>query len=454
VDKLKKDCYIVFVTSTTGAEMSETDNTNTISPDIQKQAEDLAKEAKEFLDKRDAYLEKMSEDMKNCKFDLEYHILSLMEKEPFFAAISRNITKIRTFSIPTAGVRVNSDGYYELLYNPLFMESCEPKHRLGVLKHEFYHLVFDHVTSRSPYDRNNKEDAEKYHKRWNISTDLAINSYLDGELPDFVCWPGKKPFEKMPAKQTAEWYYANLPENAGNGNGEGESFDDHDGWGDASEDGKISDEVKQLAKQRLKEMMKEAAENANKKGWGTIPADMQAEIKNRIKTHVDWRSILRYFIKTSQRANKTSTVRKINKRFPYIHAGKRVERRASIAIAIDQSGSVGDDMLVKFFSALDDLAKLATFTVIPFDTRIDENLIYEWKKGTRHNAERVMCGGTCFNAPTNYVNKENDFDGMIVLTDLQAPKPVSCTVPRMWMTDEANATSPYFKTHERIIVID
>lgn len=63
-----------------------------------------------------------------------------------------------------------------------------------------------------------------------------------------------------------------------------------------------------------------------------------------------------------------------------------------------------------------------------------------------------MCGGTDFNAPTKYVN-ENDFDGHIVLTDMQAPKPISSTCSRMWMTDKQNAASPYFKTNEVVVPV-
>lgn len=173
----------------------------------------------------------------------------------------------------------------------------------------------------------------------------------------------------------------------------------------------------------------------------------------RIETKVDWKKVLRYFIKTSQRANKSSTVRRINKRYAYIHPGKKVKRQAKIAIAIDQSGSVSDEMLESFFGELNKLAKLAAFTVIPFDTSVDEKLVYEWKKGKAHKAERVMCGGTCFDAPTEYVNKRGDFDGVIILTDMEAPAPKACKAQRMWMTDERGASRPYFQTRERVIAI-
>jgi predicted metal-dependent peptidase len=110
-------------------------------------------------------------------------------------------------------------------------------------------------------------------------------------------------------------------------------------------------------------------------------------------------------------------------------------------------------MLALFFNELNELANLATFTVIPFDTRVDEKLVYEWKKGKKHVWERVMCGGTCFNAPTKYVNEEGDWDGHIILTDMCAPKPISSRPSRMWMTDKANAANPYFKTNELVVAV-
>ena len=173
----------------------------------------------------------------------------------------------------------------------------------------------------------------------------------------------------------------------------------------------------------------------------------------RLTTKVDWRKVLRYFIKTSQRANKRSTVRRLNKRYPRIHAGSKTNRVARIAISIDQSGSVSDRMLAAFYSELDKLAQLAEFTVVPFDTEVAEDKVYVWKKGSRKAWERVMCGGTCFNAPTRYVN-EGNFDGHIVLTDLCAPKPIASSCQRMWMTTQQYASRPYFTTNERVIAID
>ena len=401
-------------------------------------------------------------------FDLNRHTARLLMNEPFFAALSRRIDKRSTTSIPTAGVMVDpKTAQFVLMYNPEFFEKLPDVQKLGVLKHEFYHLVFEHVTGRKPEGGLTKID--------NICMDLAINSHLRGELPDMCCMPGVAPFEWAPLGKTYEWYKANYPkkeENEDGEGGEGEpgegepgegsgeggqpgeggsqpgSFDDHSGWGE------VENTINEIAKERLKEGIKKAAQEASQAGsWGSVPSQCREDILQGLRSRIDWKKALRYFVKTTQRANKRSTVRRINKRFPYIHAGKKVQRTAKIAISIDQSGSVDDEMLGLFFDALDKLSKIATFTVVPFDTEVCEDHVYEWKKGQRHKKERVRYGGTCFNAPTKWVNERN-FDGHIVLTDLCAPKPVNSKCKRMWITTKEYAARPYFDTKEIILSVD
>jgi len=413
--------------------------------------------------------------------------------EPFFAALSRRLDKKASNAVPTAGVRVNpTTGHFEMVYNPEFFGKLSDAHRAGVLKHEFYHLVFEHVTGRLPEGGMTK--------KWNFATDLAINSHLRGELPEGALIPGEGHFADMPVGKSAEWYYANLPEGdegegegeqggqgepsdedcdgegsggngegepqEGEGSGEGEGdepgegqgsgagggepqeFDDHSGWGEG-----IDNTANEIAKQRLKEAIKAAANEANKAGsWGTVGGDTKREILERLTAKIDWKKVLRYFIKTSQKANRSSTVKRINRRYAYIHPGKKVNRTAKIAVSIDQSGSVDDGMLAQFFAELNKLASLAEFTVIPFDTIVGEDKVYVWKKGENRKRERVMCGGTDFNPPTDYVN-QREFDGHIILTDLCAPKPKASKCQRMWMTTEYYAKHPYFETNERIVAI-
>jgi len=401
-------------------------------------------------------------------FDLNMHAARLLMKEPFFAALSRRINKKATRAIPTAGVTVTEDGQFELLYNPDFMGKLEDPHKLGVLKHEFYHLIFEHVTgNRFAHFRDLSGPERRLH---NIGMDLAINSHLRGELPKECCMPGEGPFAEYESFLSAEQYIAKLREKQeeneggegdegegegqpgdgeGSGQGQGDGqFDSHDGWGEAGSGSE------QIAQERLKDTIRKAAEEADRsRSWGTVSSSVREEIRKALSTHVDWKKVLRYFIKTSQRANKRSTVRRLNRRYPRIHAGSKVNRQAKIAISIDQSGSVDDAMLSAFYAELDKLAQLAEFTVIPFDTEVAVDHVYVWKKGERRKAERVRYGGTDFNPPTKYVNELN-FDGHIVLTDLCAPKPISSTCQRMWMTTRYYAEHPYFKTNEMIVAID
>ena len=389
-------------------------------------------------------------------FNLNIHVARLLMNEPFFASLSRRVDKRPSQAIPTAAVLVNPHtAQFEMLYNPAFFAKLNDAERRDVIKHELYHIIFEHLTGRRP-------DGEKP-RLWNFATDLAINSHLPG-LPKGALKPGEGEFEDMPSGQSAEWYLGALKkkmkDKPEDGPGDGDSkcqgdgalgdngqFDSHEHWG------KADATTQEIAKERLKESLRKAAEEASRSNsWGSVPQSIRQEILKKISGTIDWKKVLRYFIKTSQKASKSTTIKRINRRYPYIHPGRKTQRQAKIAISIDQSGSVSDDMLASFFAELNKLADLAEFTVIPFDCTVAEDKVYVWKKGEKRKWERVRYGGTNFDPPTEYVN-DRAFDGHIVLTDLCAPKPRSSKCQRMWMTTEYYARNPYFTTNERVIAI-
>ena len=389
------------------------------------------------------------------EFDLNIHVARLLMNEPFFAALSRRVDKRPATSIPTAGVLLNPHtAQFEMLYNPSFFAKLTDAERRDIIKHELYHIIFEHLTGRRPTGESNR--------LWNFATDLAINSHLSN-LPEGCLKPGFDEFKDFPAGQSAEWYMEKLKQKMkdnkedGDGKGEGQpgegdglgngQFDSHEHWGEADST------TQEIAKERLKESMRKAAEEASRSNsWGSVPSSVRQEIMKKLAGTVDWKKVLRYFVKTSQRANKATTIKKINRRYPYIHPGRKTNRQAKIAISIDQSGSVSDSMLQSFFAELNKLSDLAEFTVIPFDCTVAEDKVYIWKKGEKRKWERVRYGGTDFNPPTDYVN-ERDFDGHIVLTDMCASKPKPSKCQRMWMTTDYYARNPYFATNERVIAI-
>ena len=167
-------------------------------------------------------------------FDLNFHLHRLLKSEPFFAAFSRKVEKVADDSIPTAAIAYNRETQrFALLYNPDFMESLSDEHKVGVLKHEFYHLILKHLTARLPFDP--AKEPEKM-KTWNVAADLSINTHLVNELPKMACIPGYGPFESYVAGCPAEAYFKKLMEDKQSQLGpfqldkNGEPGDNHGWW--------------------------------------------------------------------------------------------------------------------------------------------------------------------------------------------------------------------------------
>ena len=392
-------------------------------------------------------------------FDLNFHIHRLLRNEPFFASFSRRVEKQENGDIPTAAIAYDREANrFILMYNADFFEYLPDAHKVGVLKHEFYHLIFGHLDTRMPFDF--RQEPEKV-KIWNVAADLAINSYIADELPDLACVPGLAPFQEYRSNCTTEAYFKKLlddqqqqagpySEDEGEGQSGPSSMDDHGQWGNQGGD----EESSAVAEEKLKSLVKQATEESdNNRAWGSVPHEVRQKMRKMSAPTISPESVLRYFIKTSSKSNRVSTVRRINPRFPYIHPGRKSKKVANIAISIDQSGSVDDGMLQTFFSFLNKFASIATFTVVPFDSTVCEEAVYVWKKGETREWTRVRYGGTDFNEPTRWVNKRN-FDGHIIITDMQAPKPIASKCQRLWITNSQNKKYCYFQTREKILAID
>ena len=191
-------------------------------------------------------------------YNLDRHLIAFLQDTPFFAELSRHIRKSHSLDVPTAGVAY--DPKYDditLYWNSEFFAPLTDAQVRGVLTHEFYHLIFRHLTER----------RKTPHKMWNVATDLAINSIIMDhsknnkaiDLPEGGLVPGVFPkgpegreftaeekaampiaelIAELPLGQASEWYYDKLKEKVeeeqAKGNGdplEGmDSMDDHGGW--------------------------------------------------------------------------------------------------------------------------------------------------------------------------------------------------------------------------------
>jgi predicted metal-dependent peptidase len=369
----------------------------------------------------------------------------MMFDEPFFARILRGVNIEFGKTIPTAGVMVK-DGDVHMLVNPDFVSGLKDNHIKGLLKHECFHLAFEHCTSR----------RLEPHQIANIAADLAINSDIpDMELPEGGLVPGKpfdgdgaetplsKLIEKLPLHKSQEWYFTEImkdedaQEQAKNpgGNGEGEpGFDNHDGWGE------MTDEEKEVVKGKMKEVLKQAVKDADHSGkWGSVGGDMRGKLRQLVSTDVDWRAILKQFCGLSRRGTRTTTWSNVN--VAHLHpkwgpmaTGAKRGYTSSIAVYIDQSGSVSQGELELAFAELRSLARHTEFTTFHFDTEVDEKSETVWKKGKAPDVHRTRCGGTDFQCVTDHANKNRSkFDGYIVITDGEASKPSPSKMKRCWL---------------------
>ena len=471
-------------------------------------------------------------------YNIDRHLLSFLQDAPFFAELSRYIRKVPTKELPTAGVAFDQEfDDLTLYWNPEFFASLSDSEVRGVLIHEFYHLVFQHLTGR----------RKTPPKMWNIATDLAINSIIvsgenkhyalpkGGLIPgQFPVPPGDRDFtkeekdampmasliESFPHGQASEWYFERLKQKAEevqkqmqqncpvHGDGQGssgnkkgsknnqknsdsgskagknknsqegqdhgdhgsdghthdkdgakctcgedwlDSMDDHSGWE------KIPEEIREAVVGRVQGLVEKAVRKADAQanGWGNIPGHLREEIRRSVSHIVDWRNVLRQFVGSLERGNKTSSMKRINKRYPYIHPGTKRGYTAKLLIAVDQSGSVSDGMLSLFFSELSALTKRVSVTILPFDYTVAADQMTEWKKGTNPDIQRVRGGGTDFEAPTRFANDPKNrgkWDGMLILTDGECSKPGPSRIKRGWVLGQG--CKLHFPTDEITITLD
>lgn len=404
-----------------------------------------------------------------------------------------------------------------LWYNPAFFDGLSDDEKKSVLWHEFYHVIFMHLAGRRKNPARLWNIATDLAINSLIVKDnrgkLPDMCFLPGkplkgiengkvaitvlkkdgtiEHKERELTPEEKEvnekFSKLiaslPDKQASEWYFEKLVQfkeenpNFGRGQkvkmkgspgggeggepGEGDgdveiesdffsnSFDDHDGWDN------VPNDIKDMIEGRIREIVRKGVQEADKtsNGWGTIPQEVREEIRKSVSRAVDWKAVLRNFVGMLYRGERSTSVRRINRKFPYVHPGVKRGHVAKLLIAVDQSGSVGDEALEQVFSVLGQLSKKVSFTVCAFDTEMDKP--WEWKKGRKPDPLRVRCGGTDFEAPTRWVNdpkRRGGFDGMIIITDGLAPKPSNSRVKRGWILTPGCKLD--WKTDEMVVNIE
>jgi predicted metal-dependent peptidase len=207
----------------------------------------------------------------------------------------------------------------------------------------------------------------------------------------------------------------------GQGNGAGEGFDDHD-WDGAKE---MTEEEKKVLEREIDQAIRQGV-MAHQKIAGTGGGDLDRDLLDLLEPKVDWREMLREFVKSTCSAKDTSSWRRVNRRF--LSMGTYMpsligEKVGHMVIAVDTSGSVGQEELSGFLTEVKGIAeevKPSQVDLIYWDSRVAAHEEYtESDVGNIINSTKPMGGGgTSPSCVSRYLKEKRIVpECIIVLTD-------------------------------------
>ena len=242
-------------------------------------------------------------------------------------------------------------------YGREFIKKLDDKELAFVVLHETLHKAYRHMTT---WKRLHDED----HHLANLACDYVINLQLvDMDKDELLLAMPKRPdgkplgaiderFRGMNAKQIFDILKEEQEEGGGGG---GEGFDEHD-WEGASS---LSEEEKKQLEKEVDQAIRQGI-IAEQKVVGKGGGRMGRDLADLVEPKVDWREVLREFVKATCNAKDTSSWRRVNRRYlsSDIYMPSLIgERVGHLVIGIDTSGSVGNAELAEFLSEVQSIAK-------------------------------------------------------------------------------------------------
>lgn len=255
-------------------------------------------------------------------------------------------------------------------YGRAFVKSLNDKELAFLIAHEGGHKMYRHLTTwRKLYDDN--------HALANQACDHVINLMLRDLDPNetVIAMPrckedmpqyGKKKgeilgmcdtrFKGMNSKQVFDILKEEQKDGAGSGDGDGSGgLDDHD-WDGAKE---MTDEEKKELAREVDQAIRQGM-MAHQKINGSGAGGLGRELEELLEAKVDWRDMLREYVKTVCRNKDTSSWRRVNRRF--LGAGVYMpsmigEQVGHLVVAVDTSGSIGMEELSGFLSEVKGIAE-------------------------------------------------------------------------------------------------
>jgi predicted metal-dependent peptidase len=286
-------------------------------------------------------------------------------RNPKFALLSGVLMVGKTSvvdNIPTACTNGRDERY-----GRAFVKSLRDQELNFLVAHENGHKMYRHLTT---WRKLHDED----HALANQACDYVINLMLkDLDPTESVIamprYPSGHPmagkvmglvderFRGMNSKQVFDILKQEKEDgDGGSGDGEGGGgMDDHD-WQDAKD---MSDEEKKELEREIDQAIRQGM-MARQKFAGSGADGLDRELAELLEPKINWREVLRDFVKSTCNAKDASSWRRVNRRF--LSTGMYMptligEKVGHLVIAVDTSGSVGDEELGEFLSEVKGIAE-------------------------------------------------------------------------------------------------
>ena len=277
------------------------------------------------------------------------------------------------------------------------------------LAHEMFHVILD-TDSRARTHREMLSDgsmvAANRDKFW-LASCIAIDSLLTQ-----AGWAVENPPAKygLPENKTAEWYYDNLPTSSESC----QCLQNRD-----SVSAKDSAQLDVIRSRIAKQMVV---------GIGSDPSDEILSFVDRYRIKFDWRAHLSRSMRGQIEAthSESSTFTRVSRKQQIGAArlpGRRPDLCGYVAVIMDTSGSIDDQIRSGFASVIRQLVELTRFYLVTNDAKVHgAEEVYSW----REIVKLVRGGGgTDFCPAFAHLEKcDKVFDAIYVLTDGYAYVPI------------------------------
>ena len=349
-------------------------------------------------------------------------------RNPKFALLSGVLMVGKTSvsdTVPTACTNGRDE-----VYGRKFIKELSEKELGFVVAHESYHKMYRHLTTwRKLHDEN--------HQLANQACDYVINLSLKDldhdenviEMPRFKdgLLKGRpmglidERFRGMNAKQVFDILKQEQDEDGGGGGEDGHGFDDHD-WDGAKD---MTDEEKKELARDVDQAIRQGLMARNKIA-GTGASGGDRELEALLEPKINWREVLRDFVKSTCNAKDKSSWRKVNRRYLSgdVYMPSLIgEKVGHLVIAVDTSGSIGGDELAEFLSEVKGIAEEVNPACVDLIYWGSEVAAHEtYKDGEASNivssTKPVDGGGTSPSCVSEYLKEKNiQPECVIILTD-------------------------------------